>query len=415
MMPPLLWFLVFTSIQSLSWSSNPVKQILSDIGSIPLPSHCVENIENAEKSSRNGVPKPLMAVAVCFHRAADEPRALYLYGLVREQNPNYSYALVNIGLISLKNGDAQNAIALFQQYLNEAGGIYGDQVPSDPIFITEGTPCRKESVNRRDCVAALNNLGSAYLSLSDSRASLPYLRRAIEIGDDDMLHDVYSNFGGHLANIGDIEGAADLFVKSFWSSYKQGHLNPASLVRRALLIPAVILKWDESKNIRNMFEAQIKDIILLGKYGGTAISADTSDLFRTSSGVSRYEDIKNLPQLGGTLTDWTSGIQTPHFYFHYYGYHDRPIQELVAQMYGILCPSSLYQVSEHLENRYMYSSLSGSMNNGAPMVPMYTGRFLSTTVNEQIYRKLKIGFVSSHFGGDEPHGENQNVTFHTYT
>ena len=392
-------------------SSNNIENIIAKIGSIPLLIHCIDNLIDAEENNRGGDPSALMRAAVCFHIERDEPRALYLYGRVRDHNPDFAYVLVNIGIIALKGGDADTAIVLFEQYLNEVGSMYGDKTPSDAISLRDGTPCRYDALNKQDCVNALNNLASAHISKRNPNIGLPYLRRAIQIGDKDMLLNVYSNLGGYYSNIGDTEGAADAFLQAFWISYKNGNMDPSNLVRRAILVPPVSGSASQVLQMEKLFLARIKDMINLAQYGGYSLSKDIHDLFRTSVGISNPDDIRNLPPLQNTLNDWTSGIQSPHFYLHYYGFHDKPIQQLVAKMYSILCPSSLYEVSQHLQN-YSYSTLSGSVDNGAPMIPKISdvGKIQFNQGRQQA-RKLRIGFVSSHFGGDEPHGKYEKNPF----
>lgn len=401
----LLLLFVFSISLPLSCISNDIESIITNIGNIPLSSHCLKNLNNAEESNINGNPEALMHNAVCFHVARDDPRALYLYGRVRDHNPDYAYVLVNIAIIALKGGDADTAIILFEQYLYEAGGMYGDKTPSDKTLVRDGTPCRADATHKSDCVSALNGLGSAHMSKTDSKSALPYLKRAIQIGDAHTLRDVYSNLGDHFSNIGDSEAAADAFLKAFWISFRNGHMDTASLIRRAISIPVVPFSSHESENVRVLFQARIKDMIELAEHGGSSIADDIHDLFRTSAGISNHDDIKSLPPLKHTLTDWTSGIQTPHFYLHYYGFHDRPLQELVAKMYSVICAPSLYGVSPHLLQDFSYSSLSGSMYGVAPIVPSLPTENSQLTESTPQERRLRIGFVSSHFGGDEPHGK----------
>lgn len=160
---------------------------------------------------------------------------------------------------------------------------------------------------------------------------------------------------------------------------------------------------DEVAELRIKFEERVQDVITLAKFGGKAWTNDTSHLFRVSDGLSNIEEIKSLPPLLNTLSQWTEGIQTPHFHLHYYGFHDRPIQELVAEMYTLICTPSLYEVTPHL-SQYKVSSLVHRPENGPiiPSVPPSTA--LISSVDSPKKEKLRVGFISSHFGGDEPHG-----------
>ena len=79
----------------------------------------------------------------------------------------------------------------------------------------------------------------------------------------------------------------------------------------------------------------------------------------------------------------TNNVQLPHFYVHYYGWHDLTLNRAVADMFALLCPPSLFEMAGHLGQ-----SNSASTSN-------------SSTSKEQ---KKRVGFVSSLIGGDEPHG-----------
>ena len=72
--------------------------------------------------------------------------------------------------------------------------------------------------------------------------------------------------------------------------------------------------------------------------------------------------------------------QVPHFYVHYYGWNDLPLNKAVADMFSIQCPPSLFEIADHLVSA---DTDAISSSNG---------------------QKKRVGFISSLIGGDEPHG-----------
>ena len=361
---------------------------------------------------------PLMHASVCFHANNYATQALHLYGYIRDTMPDCSYVLVNLGLIALNGGDPVTAAKLLTTYIEEVGGVYGDMPPTDRFAKELGPPCTAISKHKVDCVNALNTLGAAYISGSDAPSAVQYLKRAIQIGDEDMLKDVHSNLGNHMAAVGDVNGAADSFLKSFWIELRSGGaIDPSALVRRAILVSPLAESVEDAKKELRDFEARVRDIVRLVEFGGDQWLEDSSGLFRVSQGLSNLDDIRKIPQLKGTLNDWTDGIQTPHFFLHYYGAHDRPLQELVVDMYKRICPSTLTEVSSEIIHNYKFSTLTSA--HAAPEIPLIGDNLQnpgvrdighqSTLANHSIESKrrrgkLNIYFVSSHFGGDEPHG-----------
>ena len=88
-------------------------------------------------------------------------------------------------------------------------------------------------------------------------------------------------------------------------------------------------------------------------------------------------------------------IQTPHFYFHYYGFHDKPIQEKVVYMIERMShPASL---NLNAMNNHKYPSIVSY--DVAPIIPTEYSAYI-----DNMRSKLRIVFISSHFGGNEPHG-----------
>ena len=351
------------------------------------PGLCANEAKEATKQE-NSDHMDLMRLAVCMHKA-NHPQAIDLYQHIRTTTPDFSYVLVNLGVLAIKRGDINDARQYLLQYLSEVGGVFGEGVPVDRKALTNGTPCRPNARGKIDCVNALNNLGALELTEAKSASAVTfYLSRAIEIGDESMLVDTYANYGGHLAKIGDNEGAADAFIRGFWVNLKQGLMAQAAglLVRRAFLVPTVAYSFEEVEQSHTNFKRRINDIIYLAMHGGSSWLEDGSDLFRVSNGISTIEDVKMIPKLAGVLNHWTNNIQLPHFFVHYYGWHDLPLNRAVADMFTLLCPKSLYEIAPHLVNQNNDGTLS----------------VLQSNINPQ---KKKIGFVSSLIGGDEPHGE----------
>jgi hypothetical protein len=173
-------------------------------------------------------------------------------------------------------------------------------------------------------VNALNNLASSHFSEGKNSSAVSlYLERAIQIGDDYMLTKVFANLGSHLSRIGDEDGAADAFIKSFWLCLKQNDVEFAIglLARRALLIPTISNSIAQTELDRIAFEQRIRDVTKLARVGGSNYwnNEDKGDLFRLQSGASNPDDIRQIPVLAGKLTRWSDALQTPHFFVHYKG------------------------------------------------------------------------------------------------
>ena len=93
-------------------------------------------------------------------------------------------------------------------------------------------------------------------------------------------------------------------------------------------------------------------------------------------------------------------VQSPHFYLQYYGYHDRPLQELVIRMYEKITHPSLLDMTSIQSHKYP-NIVSKEV---APLLISHLNfnKLISESENER--SKLRIIFMSSHFGGNEPHG-----------
>ncbi len=92
-------------------------------------------------------------------------------------------------------------------------------------------------------------------------------------------------------------------------------------------------------------------------------------------------------------------VQNTHFYLHYKGYHDRPIQELVVAMYERIRHPSLSDLNL-LRDSYQPSNLVSTET--SPYIPGLIPT--DSKITRQQGSKLRIVFISSHFGTNEPHG-----------
>lgn len=92
-------------------------------------------------------------------------------------------------------------------------------------------------------------------------------------------------------------------------------------------------------------------------------------------------------------------VQNTHFYLHYYGFFDKPIQELVIEMYERIRHPSLSNLNL-LRDSYQLSNLVS--RDTSPYIPGLIPTDSNTT--RQQGNKLRIVFISSHFGTNEPHG-----------
>ncbi len=336
-----------------------------------LQQQCHNAITAVEQSKNSNAAH--MELANCIATNGHFKVALEIYSYIETTAPWNAYVKVNKAAAYLKLGEIDKARESMHKYFDQIGGIDGSGIPTDAVAAQKGSPCSYTSEIKWDCVNALNNL--AAIELTDgknSSAVTTYLNRAIEIGDEEMLQKVYVNYGGHLATIGDHDGAVDAFIKGFLINLKLGDLDSAtaSLLRRVLLVP-VAESAEEVELTRINFAERIQDIIKLANDGGTTTTT-RSDLFHV---LSTTEEI-SIPKLSNTLHDWTSGIQIPHFNYHYLGFHDNSLQKEVARMFTLLCPDELYEVSPHLHPNYQ----------------------------RQVRHKKRVGIISCLIGGDEPHG-----------
>jgi len=363
--------LQMVSTIAIASPENIANQNLNVVVTPELQQQCLNAIQSVEQSKNSNDAH--MELATCIHKAGHFKVALEIYSYIERTTPLNAYVHVNKAAAFLQLGEVSMAREEMLVYFDQIGGIDGSGIATDTIVAQKGSPCSYTSEIKLDCVNALNNF--AAIELTDGKKSsavTTYLNRAMEIGDEEMLQKVYVNYGGHLATIGDHDGAADAFSKGFLINLKLGDFESAtaSLARRALIIPTVAESAEEVERTRVNFAKRIEHIMKLANDGGTT-STTSSDLFHLLPG----EDI-SIPKLSNTLHDWTTGIQVPHFNYHYQGFQDNSIQKKVADMFTLLCPDELYEVSPHVRQRHQ----------------------------RHVRRKKRIGIISSLIGGDEPHG-----------
>ena len=369
---------------------------------------CQNELELSRKN--NSSVLIFMKAAVCLHQGNQVSNALQIYNHVQKVAPDYSFVLVNIALVALKDGNPAKVIRILENYFNQVGGIQegGEDETlklsstSDRDALRIGPPCRSDAKYKADCVHALNIYASALMEQYNTSSAQYFFQKAIDIGGNiTSLKDVYCNYAALLSNVGDFEGAADLFLKGFWISVQTRNLDPSPLIRRALIVPSVSSSLEESISFQRQFELKLRDIISLIEFGGEGWKDDSSDLFRLTAGTSQAKDIFSLPPLKHTpLSDLANRIQTPHFHFQYYGFHDKPTAELVAFLFQQICPQSdLFQVASTI-TEYTYPSLVSL--EAAPLIS--SNIIHSNQRDAHRSDKIRIAFVSSHFGGNEPHG-----------
>ena len=313
--------------------------------------------------------------------------AMQLYQHIRAESPDKYYPLINMGVIHFKAGALDIARVHFESYLEAVGGVNGDGELLDRHARQLGrSPCNPgcniTATAKADCINALNNLGALELTQGRNVSSaVSYLERAVEIAGEEeaLLIDVYSNLGSVHSKIGDVDRAADAFIRGFWANLRAGRLNAATglLVRRAIIVPVVAESFDQIEKTRTSIDRRVDAVVRLAQRGGSSWTNDASDLFRVEAGISLVQDIQELPGLTG-MTDWTTAVQLPAFHYHYLGLNDLPIQNKMAGMFGKLCSPSLFEIAPHLAH--------------------------SSSRNVDKNKKKRIGFVSSLIGGDEPHG-----------
>jgi len=331
--------------------------------------------------------------AICLHRHKYNDFALEMFLSIYEleESANFHFLKVNIGIATLQRGDAYNAINHFLEYLR---------------FMEPTETCTRQGRRANECAVAFNSLGCAYLSIFEYDKAYDALLKAEKISNinQDRYH-IYSNLGAYYQGVSNTTAAAISYLSAFQAQLlakKDKNIENiiAPLVRRAILVQKIPESVEAVFQMKKDFVQRIRAISSLASHGGAALShhddktyALFGDPGNPSSLFFLEEEIYQLPAFQSSLTDWVQGIQTPHFHFHYYGFHDRPIQEMVADMYTKLCPTSLFEISPHLA-QYSTPLLAKSQN-----VPIAH----PSPINQN-RDKFRIGFISCKFGIDEPHG-----------
>ena len=106
------------------FASAPNSFVDKTVASSSLPlGVCANEIENAKKFDSDH--HSLMRLAVCLHQNEYPNVAFDIYKHIRLLVPDYSYVLVNMGVVYLKMGEVNTAREHLDPYLDEVGGAYG--------------------------------------------------------------------------------------------------------------------------------------------------------------------------------------------------------------------------------------------------------------------------------------------------
>jgi len=124
--------------------------------------------------------------------------------------------------------------------------------------------------------------------------------RAIEIGEGTMImHDVYTNLGSLMYEVGHDDKAREAFIRSFQATLVHGGvvaIEPSALIRTALLIPSTPTSLEDSVKTLRRFEARLKDLTTLIELGGLGLEdPGSSDLFDMGGGLFEMEQIRSIP------------------------------------------------------------------------------------------------------------------------
>ncbi len=315
-------------------------------------------------------------LAVCLHQTGDIQSALINYRLsIDISNNTFALPYANLASVSISNADAETAALLAREYLRGVGDPLGSGEPEfDADSLVLGTPCRGDALNRMECVMALNNLGAALLTMKDKGAE-EVLRMAVGIAGAEaggVMAEVYFNMGTVRMEEGDVGEAAEFFARSFMIKLadRGAGLDPGVILRRGILLPPVVEGKGDVADIRRMFKQRVEALVHLAEWGSVGLDRDVlEDLLP----VPALPPDLYIPPLKHSVPDIAKGLQTPHFYLHYHGGHDRPMQELVAGMLELYSHPTISEPSPHL-----------SLPPSGP--------------------KVRIGFISSLLADGEPHG-----------
>jgi len=208
---------------------------------------------------------------------------------------------------------------------------------------------------------------------------------------------------------GDTDKAAYCFSQCFMIRVATDpYSDPSPIIRRALLLPPVVMSVSDVAIIRSNFTRRVQAII----DWTTAVptQAILSDLILLDA------EIPHLLPLAHLVPNPPAGLQTPHFYLHYHGGFDRPLQELVCELWMKCAYKDMMKPAEHLLRRGSgecceHSGLRVRKAGGLEPPPLSTSSsfFVHTCawllLTERLpSEKKRIGFISSFLAAGEPHG-----------
>lgn len=79
------------------------------------------------------------------------------------------------------------------------------------------------------------------------------------------------------------------------SIHSGNKLDPSALVRRAILVPSILIGLEDAVDVQNLFINRINDVLNLVEFGGANWEDDSNDMFRVKAGISTWEEIRAIP------------------------------------------------------------------------------------------------------------------------
>ncbi|GMI42148.1 hypothetical protein TrCOL_g12907 [Triparma columacea] len=329
-------------------------------------------------------------MGVCFH-SLDPQLAHRMYLLAGKLGEGrFALPWVNAAVFEFYGGDGEKAERYLDLYFEGVGGWRYEGVGEgawDEDAIRDGSPCDRRSSRVAECVLALNNLGASLNGRKKYSRAVEALSRALEIaGDGDAsLPLMYANMASAQLELGDNIGAEESFTKGFRFQVEKlgdGEGAMAFLIRRALSLPKVISgEGKDILEVREAFKRRVEGVTKFAKWQRGEGEGLTAPETVTVFGYVPTGGWKDWPVL--TVGDPIISLQTPHFWLSYHGFNDLEMQETVARMWRVVSPEVMH-VGEGVEGRW--KNIEGALEGGDGG------------------RRKKIGFISSLFKINEPHG-----------
>ncbi|CAN0159173.1 unnamed protein product [Ascophyllum nodosum] len=206
----------------------------------------------------------------------------------------------------------------------------------------------------------LNNLGTVLLSLEEGhQEGLAMLDEALSLEPSNV--EIMMNVGLQSQDSGDLDRARTLYLRRKWKR------NDGLAVRRAIMLPPVMLSEDEIDREKARLAQAVEDLI--------------------------HRD----PPL--VIPDPVRGLERVQFYLVYRGGNHRELQQNIARMHTLASPMIL-SVSPALQDIGRVKPSSGA--NTVSTTTGFDG--LESGIRATKTLPLRVGFVSKFFGDEEPHG-----------